>query len=77
MFESADPSVKVVNATDSRFFWWGMYAQPGLWVALAVLAVVRFEFIWLTLVGMFVLFSSSVIWVGRGCDVRIETVDGK
>lgn len=28
-----------------------MYAQPCLWVALAVLAVVRFEFIWLTLVG--------------------------
>jgi hypothetical protein len=51
VFESADPATKVVNATDSRFFWLAMYAQPLLWVALAILAVVRFEFIWLTLVG--------------------------
>lgn len=63
VFESADPATKVVNATDSRFFWLAMYAQPCLWVALAVLAVVRFEFIWLTLVGEFLFRSSSFSWV--------------
>ena len=55
VFESApqanEPGGKLVNATDKRFFWMALYAQPALWVALAIVAVVRFEFIWLTLVG--------------------------
>jgi len=41
----------LVNATDKRFFWLALYCQPALWVALAIVAVVRLEFIWLTLVG--------------------------
>jgi hypothetical protein len=51
VFESSDPSTKTINATDSRFFWLAIYAQPLLWVGLAIVAIVRFEFIWLTLVG--------------------------
>jgi hypothetical protein len=51
VFESADPATRDVNATDKRFFWIALYAQPVLWVALAILALVSFEFIWLTLVG--------------------------
>ncbi|ROW11395.1 hypothetical protein VMCG_01578 [Cytospora schulzeri] len=50
VFESSEPGTKVVNPTDSRFFWLANYAQPLLWVALAVLALVRFMFIWLPLV---------------------------
>ena len=42
-----------MNATDKRFFWLALYCQPAFWVALAVVAVVRLEFIWLTLVGEF------------------------
>ena len=53
MFESSDPNTKVINATDSRFFWIALYAQPALWILLAVLAIIRLEFIWLTLVGRF------------------------
>jgi ABC-type dipeptide/oligopeptide/nickel transport system permease component len=52
VFESSDPSVKVINATDSRFFWIALYSQPLLWVGLAFVAIFSFEFIWLTLVGM-------------------------
>lgn len=55
VFESApqanEPGVKIVNATDKRFFWLALYAQPALWVALAVVALVKFMFVWLTLVG--------------------------
>ncbi|KAF2875033.1 golgi apparatus membrane protein-like protein tvp23 [Massariosphaeria phaeospora] len=51
VFESADPESRVINATDRRFFWIALYAQPVLWVLLAVVALVSFEFIWLTLVG--------------------------
>lgn len=61
MFESSDPSVKVINATDSRFFWIALYSQPLLWIVLAVLAIFRLEFIWLTLVGM-LLFPSGGVW---------------
>ncbi|KAG5946810.1 Golgi apparatus membrane protein tvp23 [Claviceps pazoutovae] len=50
VFESSDPSTKVVNATDSRFFWLSLYVQPLLWILLAVLAVVRLQFLWLPLV---------------------------
>ena len=56
VFESSDPSVKTINATDSRFFWLAIYAQPLLWVALGIVALVKFEFIWLTLIGKHFLF---------------------
>lgn len=51
VFESADPETRVINATDKRFFWIALYAQPVLWVLLAIVALVSLEFIWLTLVG--------------------------
>ncbi len=51
VFESADPETREINATDKRFFWLALYAQPVLWVLLAVVALLSFEFIWLTLVG--------------------------
>ncbi|KAF4627366.1 hypothetical protein G7Y89_g10789 [Cudoniella acicularis] len=50
VFESSDPSTKVISATDRRFFWIALYSHPLLWVALAFLAMVKFEVIWLTLV---------------------------
>ena len=59
VFESSDSSTKVINATDSRFFWIALYSQPLLWVALALVAIIRLEPIWLTLVGM--LHSPSIM----------------
>jgi hypothetical protein len=54
VFESLDPETgREINATDKRFFWLALYAQPVLWVLLAIVALVSFEFIWLTLVGMY------------------------
>ncbi|OBT95744.1 Golgi apparatus membrane protein tvp23 [Pseudogymnoascus verrucosus] len=68
VFESADPATKVVNATDSRFFWLAMYAQPCLWVGLAILAVVRFEFIWLTLVVIALVLTITNTLAFSRCD---------
>jgi hypothetical protein len=51
VFESSEPGSRTINHTDSRFFWLAIYAQPVLWVALAILALVRLMFIWLPLVG--------------------------
>jgi hypothetical protein len=51
VFESSEPGTKVINATDSRFFWLANYLQPLLWVGMAILALVRLKFIWLPLDG--------------------------
>jgi hypothetical protein len=61
VFESADPATREINATDKRFFWIALYAQPVLWIALAILALVGLNFIWLTLVGEFV---AAAVWSG-------------
>lgn len=53
VFESSEPGTKVISPTDNRFFWIAMYAQPCFWIALALLAVLTFKFIWLPLVGGF------------------------
>jgi hypothetical protein len=64
VFESSDQSTRPHNATDSRFFWISLYAQPVAWVALAIVAILKFEFIWLTLVGT--LLRSSLLVNGFG-----------
>lgn len=51
VFESSEPGTKIVNPTDSRFFWLALYIQPMLWVLMAILALVRLQFLWLPLVG--------------------------
>lgn len=59
VFESldpADPGARRINATDRRFFWLALYVQPVAWVVMAVVAIVKLEFVWLSLVGM-LLFS--------------------
>lgn len=53
VFESSEPGTKVVNATDSRFFWLALYLQPMLWVIMAILALVSLSFMWLPLVSTF------------------------
>lgn len=52
VFESSEPGTKIINPTDSRFFWLAIYAQPLLWVGLAILALIRFKIIWLPLVAI-------------------------
>ncbi|PKS10603.1 hypothetical protein jhhlp_002357, partial [Lomentospora prolificans] len=50
VFESSEPGTKVINPTDSRFFWLAMYSQPVIWVVMAIVAVFRFQFLWIPLV---------------------------
>ena len=73
VFESSDPAVKVINATDSRFFWIALYSQPLLWVALAFVAIFSFEFIWLTLVGTYKFVGMDLLLEG-GLFLRKELI---
>ncbi|KAF1359488.1 golgi apparatus membrane protein-like protein tvp23 [Lizonia empirigonia] len=68
VFESADPETRDVNATDKRFFWIALYAQPVLWILLAVLALVSLEFIWLTLVVIALVLTITNTLAFSRCD---------
>merc|ERR1712014_540884 len=72
VFESApqpnEPGGKLVNATDKRFFWLALYAQPALWVALAIVALVQLKFIWLTLVVIALVLTITNILAFSRCD---------
>ncbi len=53
-----------------------LYIQPLLWVGLAIVAVVKLEFIWLSLVGTFTfIYPSSSCLVGNTGLIRIPGSD--
>lgn len=68
MFESADPETRTINATDKRFFWLALYAQPALWILLGVVAIIKLiSFVemtplWLTLVGESIYFALEDVY---------------
>lgn len=64
VFESLEPGTRVINATDSRFFWLALYVQPVWWILMAILAIIRLQFLWLPLVGEFSLFLFHPVGVG-------------
>jgi hypothetical protein len=68
VFESADPETRAINATDRRFFWIALYAQPVLWILLAIVALVSFEFIWLTLVVIALVLTITNTLAFSRCD---------
>ncbi|KIV89759.1 golgi apparatus membrane protein TVP23 [Exophiala mesophila] len=69
VFESAPPESREVNKTDKRFFWLTMYVAPALWIALAILAIVRLQnLIWLvTVVIALILTLTNTVAFSR-CD---------
>ena len=57
-----DGRVGLMRGCD-RFFWLALYAQPGLWVGLAIFALVRLESpIWLSLNGECALLLVTKVW---------------
>ncbi|EMC94931.1 hypothetical protein BAUCODRAFT_34936 [Baudoinia panamericana UAMH 10762] len=72
VFESApppnEPGGRIINATDKRFFWLAVYVQPASWIALAILAIVRFQFIWLTLVAIALVLTITNTLAFSRCD---------
>ncbi|KAE9968260.1 hypothetical protein EG328_007672 [Venturia inaequalis] len=74
VFESADPETRPVSATDRRFFWLAVYAQPALWVLLGVVAIIKiigfidFTPLWLTLVVIALLLTGTNTLAFSRCD---------
>ncbi|KAK9380503.1 uncharacterized protein V2V93DRAFT_380726 [Kockiozyma suomiensis] len=67
VFESADPQ-RQINGTDARFFWTVLYSTPVIWSLLALLAILKFELIWLSLVVIAVILSATNAMAFTRCD---------
>ncbi|PGG97630.1 golgi apparatus membrane protein TVP23 [Helicocarpus griseus UAMH5409] len=69
VFESSDPETRTINATDKRFFWLSLYATPALWIALAILALIRLQsVIWLSLVAIALILTITNTVAFSRCD---------
>lgn len=71
VFEAPDPSNLLQtrpNATDTRSFWLLLYGVPLLWMGLAFVAVLKFELIWLSLVGVAVGLGGTNALAFSRCD---------
>ncbi|KAK3299063.1 uncharacterized protein B0H64DRAFT_387003 [Chaetomium fimeti] len=68
VFESSEPGTKIINPTDSRFFWIAIYTQPVFWVLLALVAVLTFKFIWLPLVAIALVLTITNTLAFSRCD---------
>ncbi|AEO54280.1 hypothetical protein MYCTH_2296687 [Thermothelomyces thermophilus ATCC 42464] len=68
VFESSEPGTKVINPTDSRFFWLAIYIQPVFWILLAIVAFLTFKFIWLPLVAIALVLTITNTLAFSRCD---------
>ena len=64
VFESAGGRGDNGNKTDSRFFWLALYVQPALWIGLAIMALIKFSFMWLSIIGELALLTSRLLQNG-------------
>lgn len=67
VFESADPN-RYINPIDSKVFWTLLYVQPLAWVALAIMAVLKFELLYLVLVVISISLSLTNAMAFTKCD---------
>ncbi|ORY01381.1 Golgi apparatus membrane protein tvp23 [Basidiobolus meristosporus CBS 931.73] len=67
VFESRDQT-RVPNAVDSRMFWYSLYATPVVWFFLALIAIIRFNFQWLLIVGVAVVLNGANLVGYMKCD---------
>lgn len=67
VFESADPN-RYINPIDSKVFWTLLYVQPAAWAVLAIMAVLKFEFLYLVLVVISFFLSITNAVAFTKCD---------
>lgn len=67
VFESADPE-RYINPIDSKVFWTLLYAQPVAWAVLAIMAVLKFELLYLVLIVISLSLSLTNAMAFTKCD---------
>lgn len=66
-FESADTE-RYVNPIDYKVFWMMLYATPAFWIFLALLAFLKLQFLYLTLVILAVTLTATNALAYTKCD---------
>ncbi|KAK9727554.1 Golgi apparatus membrane protein tvp23 [Basidiobolus ranarum] len=67
VFESRDQT-RIPNGVDSRMFWYSLYATPIVWLFFALIAIIRFNFQWLLIVGVAIVLSGANLMGYMKCD---------
>lgn len=67
VFETADPN-RYINPIDSKVFWLLLYVQPGCWMVLGFIAVLKFQFLYLLLVVIATSLSITNAMAFTKCD---------
>ncbi|XP_024373844.1 Golgi apparatus membrane protein-like protein ECHIDNA [Physcomitrium patens] len=61
-FESLDQqTLETLNKKDAWLFWWTLYLTPMVWVALGIVAVIKFNFDYLLVVGVAIILNAANI----------------
>lgn len=68
VFESSDPNIRIIRATDKRFFWLSLYITPALWIGLAFVALFQASLIWLSLVVIALILTITNTVAFSRCD---------
>lgn len=67
VFETADPN-RYINPIDSKVFWALLYIQPVLWIILAIMALLKFELLYLLLIAISLSLSLTNAVAFTKCD---------
>lgn len=67
VFETADPQ-RYINPIDSKAFWLLIYAVPAAWVFFGLLAVLKFNVMWLLAVVLALVLSLTNTFAFSRCD---------
>jgi hypothetical protein len=68
IFESKATGNFKPNPVDSRVFWWSLYLFPAVWLLLGIIALLRFQFAWLIVVGMALVLCGTNLVGYTKCD---------
>ncbi|KAG7196071.1 Golgi apparatus membrane protein tvp23 [Scheffersomyces spartinae] len=67
VFETADPN-RYIHPVDSNIFWTLLYALPIVWGGLAVVSILKFQFLYLIIVGIALTLSATNAMAFTKCD---------
>lgn len=67
VFETANPD-RYINPIDSKMFWMLIYAVPTAWVLLGLLALLKFNIMWLLVIVFALVLSLTNTFAFSRCD---------
>ncbi|KAK9838949.1 hypothetical protein WJX74_006586 [Apatococcus lobatus] len=66
-FETLEEGQRSINAKDSACFWWSLYIQPLVWIALGIVTIFRLKIDYLLIVVIAVVLSCANVFGYTKC----------